>query len=114
VMNLQLRPLRAAVLLSLSAPAFAQLNPTVIFTEIPGSPTATVPGALDAGGSPVFAEFIALEDLAVRPDGGDWILKARTGQATTLDSILIRGGVASPTMFCQDGQPLQGGVAGEQ
>ena len=96
-----------------AAPA-PQSDPKVIFTEIPGHPTAVVPGALDAGGMPVATDFIALEDLSLRHDGGQWMLKARTAQATTLDSILLLGSGLAGTMFAQDGQPLQGGVAGEQ
>jgi hypothetical protein len=105
--------LSSLALLSTIAQA-APSDPRVIFTEIPGHPTALVPGALDAGGLPVATDFIALEDLAVRQDGGQWMLKARTAQATTNDSILILGSGTSGTMFAQDGQPLQGGVAGEQ
>ena len=52
----------------------------MIFTEIAGDPTAVVPGALDAAGQPVATDFIALEDLALRGDGGQWMLKGRTAQ----------------------------------
>ena len=97
----------------LAAPAFAQ-GLQVIYTEIAGHPSAAVPGALDAAGQPVAADFIALEDLALSHDGSQWMLKARTNQATTLDSILIRGSGTAGSAFAQDGQPFQGGVAGEQ
>ena len=86
----------------------------VLYTEIPGSPTSVVPGAVDAGGSPTFAEFIALEDLNVSHDGTAWMLKARTDLGTTADAILILGGGDSGTMFAQEGQPFQGGQPGEQ
>ena len=41
----------------------------VIFTEVPGHPTAVVPGAKDLNGDPVFTEFKAMEVLSVSPDG---------------------------------------------
>jgi hypothetical protein len=99
----------------LTSVSFASASdPRVIFTEIAGDPTAVVPGALDAAGQPVATDFIALEDLALRGDGGQWMLKGRTAQATTNDSILLLGSGSTGTMFAQDGQPLQGGVPGEQ
>jgi len=103
----------ALLAILLAAPAARAGDPLVIYTEIPGHATATVPGAKDAAGNPAFAEFIALEDLAVREDGNQWVLKARTGQGTTLDSILMRGAGFVGTAFAQDGQPFLGGVAGE-
>src|SRR5262245_15425096 len=114
-MQLRIRTLTTLSASLLAAPALAQLgNPTVIFTEITTSSTSVVPGPLDAGRHQVATNWFALEDFAVRRDGGDWIVKGRTTQATTNDGILVRGGAGSPTMFAQDGQPVQGGVAGEQ
>jgi hypothetical protein len=97
-----------------AAPVALASDPQVIYTEIAGSPTAVVPGALDAGGLPVATNFIVLEELALRQDGGQWMLKARTAQATTLDSILILGSGTTGTAFAQDGQPFLGGAPGEQ
>ncbi len=86
----------------------------VIYTEIPGSPTASVPGAVDASGVPdPTAEFIALEDMNVEHNGNEWVVKARTGQGSTVDSILIRGSGLSGTAWAQDNQPFLGGVPGE-
>ena len=89
---MKIRTLHASLgafsLSALAAPAGAQ-GLQVIHSEIPGHPSASVPGALDAGGMPAAAEFIALEDLALSHDGAQWMLKARTNQGTTLDSILI-------------------------
>lgn len=85
----------------------------VIFTEITTHSSGTVPGALDAASAPVATNWLAIEDLAVRQDGGQWCIKGRTTQATTNDSILIIGSGLSGTMFCQDGQPFQGGTGGE-
>jgi hypothetical protein len=86
----------------------------VIYTEIAGEPTAVVPGARDANGQPVFAEFTALEELALRHDGGQWAIKGRCNLGDTLDSILMLGSGTVGTVFAQDGQPIQGGQPGEQ
>ncbi len=86
----------------------------VIYTEIPGQPSAVVPGAKDAAGNPVFAEFTALGEIALRGDGGEWMLKATNNLGTTLDAILILGAGTVGNAFAQDGQPVQGGLPGEQ
>ncbi len=101
------------VLLALCAAAGAT-GIEVIYTEITGHPTAVVPGARDANGNLVFAEFTVFEDLALRPDGGQWMVKGRSTLASTLDAILVLGAGTSGWAFAQDGQPLQGGVPGEQ
>ncbi|MCG3126935.1 MAG: hypothetical protein CHACPFDD_01790 [Phycisphaerae bacterium] len=85
----------------------------VIYTEIAGSPTAVVPGAKDAVGDPAFAEWSAIEDLSISPDGAEWMVKGRTNQGSSLDSILVLGAGTSGNAFAQDGQPFQGGVTGE-
>lgn len=103
-----------AALLTLSAIASAGERMEVIFTEIPTSNTSLAPGALDASSMPVVARFIALEDLNVSPDGTAWVIKGRTDQPTTNDSILLLGAGTSGTMFLQDGQPFLGGQPGEQ
>ncbi len=90
------------------------IGPDVIHTEILAHSSSIVPGARDAGGNPVVTNWLALEDLSIRHDGGQWMLKGRTTQATTNDSILNLGSGLSGTAFAQDGQPLLGGVAGEQ
>ncbi|MBI5765353.1 MAG: PEP-CTERM sorting domain-containing protein [Planctomycetes bacterium] len=90
------------------------VGPEVIYSEVAASPTGVVPGAKDAAGNPVVTNWLALEDLSMRHDGGEWMLKGRTTQATTLDSILVKGGGGVGSAFAQDGQPLLGGVAGEQ
>src|SRR5262245_56400859 len=85
----------------------------VIYSEVATDPSSTVPGALDAAGQPADTDFLALEDLVLSHDGTQWVVKGRTTQVTTLDSILIFGSGATGTMFAQDGQPFQGGLAGE-
>ncbi len=106
------RRILAVVLLTVCTGALA--DPVeVIFTEIAGDPTAVVTGARDANGQPVFAEFTALEELALRHDGGQWVVKGRTNLGSSLDAILMLGSGLTGTTFAQDGQPVQGGVAGE-
>ncbi len=85
----------------------------VIYTEIPGQPTAVVPGAKDPSGNPVFAEFTALGEIALRGDGGEWMLKATTNLGASLDAILILGSDTVGNAFAQDGQVVQGGLPGE-
>ncbi|MBK7877578.1 MAG: hypothetical protein IPJ77_17955 [Planctomycetes bacterium] len=97
----------------LAVPAVAQ-TPQVIYSEVALSSTSTVPGALDAAGLPVATTWLAIEDLAVRQNGAQWCVKGRTVQATTNDSLLLLGSGLTGTMFVQDGQPVQGGIAGEQ
>jgi hypothetical protein len=103
----------ATIPLVISSQAIA-VGPDVVYTEIASHSSGVVPGAKDAGGNPVLTNWLALEDLSIRHDGGEWMLKGRTTQATTLDSILVKGASLAGTAFAQDGQPLQGGVAGEQ
>lgn len=85
----------------------------VIYSEIAGHPTADAPGVLDAAGQPTTANFTALEDLSLRQDGDEWVIKGRTDVFGGNDPIIIRGGGKIGTMFMQDGQPFKGGVAGE-
>lgn len=89
------------------------VGPNVIYTEITTHSSGTVPGALDGGGNPVATNWLALEDLSISHDGSEWMLKGRTTQATTNDSILVKGSGLGGTMFAQDGQPVQGGAPGE-
>ncbi len=106
------RVLLGAAVAALCAPALAD-NIEVIYTEITGHPTAVVPGARDAAGNLAFAEWTAIEEVALRADGGEWMIKGRSSLASTLDAILVLGSDTTGWAFAQDGQPLQGGVAGE-
>ncbi len=90
------------------------VGPNVIYSEVATAPSGSVPGALGPGAVPVSTNWLAIEEVVVRPDGGQWIVKGRTTQATTNDSILMIGSGLSGTMFVQDGQPLQGGTPAEQ
>lgn len=85
----------------------------VVYSEIPTSATSAVPGALDSAGQPVNTTWLAIEEVVVSHDGSMWVIKGRTTQATTNDSILVLGSGLAGTMFCQDGQPFKGGTTGE-
>lgn len=85
----------------------------VIFTEIPGHPTAAASGTLDIAGNPIAADITALEDLHVRHDGGQWIVKGRVNVNTATDTILFIGSGSNGTAFAQEDQPFVGGFAGE-
>jgi hypothetical protein len=85
----------------------------VIFTEVPGHPTATVPGAMDLNGDPVFTEFKALEVLSVSADGSQWILKGRNWLGDELETMLLIGSGTTGAVFAQEGQPVHDGEAGE-
>lgn len=85
----------------------------VIFSEVTGHPTATVPGALDLAGMPLATEFKAMEDFVVSPDGTQWLLKARNTAGSDLETMMLLGGGVSGTILAQEGQPVAGGVAGE-
>ncbi|MBI4879418.1 MAG: hypothetical protein HY812_07120 [Planctomycetes bacterium] len=86
----------------------------VIHTEIPGHPTAVVPGCLDAAGNPVTAYFTALADLNINNDGSEWVVKGYYSLVSTTDSIMVKGSGLAGTTFCQEDQPFLGGVAGEK
>ncbi len=101
----------ASVLLSVSAARAGEIE--VIFTEVPGHPTAVVPGARDLNGDPVFTEFKALEELSVSPDGSQWILKGRNWLGDQLETMLLIGSGVSGEVLAQEGQPVHDGAAGE-
>jgi hypothetical protein len=81
----------------------------VIFTKITGHPTAVVPGALDLSGNPETIEFRDLRDIALSPDGTQWMLNATTQNGAVTqsnrDSIFLKGSGIAGTMFLQEGQP---------
>ena len=101
----------ALTALCISVPA-AEIE--VIHTEISGDSSATVPGAKDASGMPVFTEFLTISELAMRHDGGEWMVKARSTLDSSLDQILILGSGTVGDAFAQDGQPFQGGTPSEE
>jgi hypothetical protein len=85
----------------------------VIFTEVPGHPTAHVPGAVGANGDPIDTEFKALEILSVSPDGEQWILKGRNWGGDDIDTMLLLGAGTVGEVFAQEGQPVHDGQPGE-
>jgi hypothetical protein len=101
------------LLLVLATAVQAQLNIEVIYCEIPTDPRSTVPGAKDAGGNPVVTKFKALEDFRVSHDGEAWVLKGKSQLGSELENCLLLGSGLTGDMFAQEGQPFQGGGAGE-
>ncbi len=101
----------AAALAAVGVSSAAELE--VIYTKIPGHPTAAVPGALDLNGDPVATDFRALEDIFLSPDGSTWALKGRTQLGSDLENILLIGGGTSGHAIAQEGQPIIGGAPGE-
>lgn len=95
-----------------STPAIAGIE--VIYSKIPGHPTAAIPGALDLDGNPAVSDFRALEDLIFAPDGSAWMVKGRTQLGSDMENILILGSGTSGTMFAQEGQPILGGGPDER
>ncbi len=85
----------------------------VIFSEVPGHPTAVVPGAVDLAGNPITVEFKAMEDFTISPDGTMWILKGRNYGGSDVETMLLLGSGSTGSVFAQEGQPVHGGVAGE-
>ena len=86
---------------------------TVVFTEIAGHPTSAAPGMLDLTGTPVAAKIDALFDFALSPDASQWIIRIDTDLPTTHDQALLLGSSSGYSVIAQDGQPVQGGAAGE-
>ncbi|MFZ2875333.1 MAG: hypothetical protein WAZ94_12745 [Phycisphaerales bacterium] len=87
----------------------AQSIPQVIYSKVGGHPTATIPGALDASGAPVTAEFRAMEDLIGSTDGTQWLLKGRTQLGSDLETMLMLGSGTTGSVLIQEGQPALGG-----
>lgn len=85
----------------------------VIYTKIPGHPTANIPGVLDLDGNPTSSDFRSIEGLRLSPDGSLWVLQGRTQLGSDLENILLMGSGTTGTMFAQEGQPIPGGAPGE-
>ena len=86
----------------------------VIFTKIPGTPKAAVPGAVDLTGAAAATDFRALEDMFISPDGSRWMLKGRTQLGSDLENILISGSGTAGTRLVQEGNFIPGGLADER
>jgi len=106
--------LLVAVLVAAAGTTALAGNIQVIYTKIPGHPTAAVPGCVDITGAPTASDFRALEDLIMSPDGSAWIIKGRTQLGSELENIMIKGSGTTGAMFVQEGQPILGGAADER
>jgi hypothetical protein len=88
----------------------------VIYTKITGHPTAIVPGALTPAGDPETIEFRDLRDIALSPDGTQWMLRASTqngaltGAGPDHNDICMKGSGRTGAMFVQEGQPMPAGT----
>ena len=85
----------------------------VIYSEVPGHPTAAVPGARNLAGELVDTEFKALESLNFSADGTQWILESRNQLGSDLETQLLMGTGMSGEMLAQEGQPVVDGAPGE-
>ncbi|MCA8961565.1 MAG: hypothetical protein KDC38_13665, partial [Planctomycetes bacterium] len=74
-----------------SAVALAQPDHEVIYSEITGTPSASIPGALDLSGMPVAAEWMGLLDMVFSPDGTQWIVRGQTNLGSDLLNIMLLG-----------------------
>jgi len=86
----------------------------VIYSKIPGHPTAAVPGAINLDGNPAATDFRALEDLILSPDGTRWFLKGRTQLGSEMENITFMGTGLVGTRFIQEGELIPGGGADER
>ncbi len=91
----------------------ADVDVGVIYTKIPGHPTAAVPGLRDLGGAPVASDFRTMTNLAVSPDGSRWMLSGSSQLGSSLENVLVLGSGATGSAFAQEGQPIPGGAPGE-
>jgi hypothetical protein len=75
----------------------------VIYTKIPGHPTAAVPGAVDAQGNPIQVDFRSHNDLVGSPDGTHWLLWASTHASDDYGHrFIILGSGTSGTIIAQE------------
>lgn len=93
----------AGVLVCLAGSALGQcvsFTPHVIYTEVPGHPTAEAPGS---GGQ----EFTALLSLYTSPNGHNWIFKGFVGNA--IDVIVAGSGLTGEVVAIEGGAtPIAG------
>ncbi len=109
------RTMRAAcaALVVTAGTSVALTQVEVIYSEVSGDPSATVPGALDAAGLPVATEWNTITDLTPNADWTEWMIRGTTTQPSSESQIMILGAGTAGTMFVQEGQPAPGGLPGE-
>lgn len=98
------------VLVTLASSYAADLE--LIYSKIPGHPTAVAPGAVDSEAKPMVVEFRALNSLVGSPDGSRWLMAARIQYEPT--PILLLGSGVEGAAFAQSGQPVHGGLPNER
>jgi hypothetical protein len=75
----------------------------VIYTKIPGHPSALVPGALDMNGDPITVYFRSHNDLVGSPDGTHWLLWGSTHTSDDYGHrFIILGSGTSGTIIAQE------------
>jgi hypothetical protein len=85
----------------------------VIYSRVLTSPTATVPGAVDANGIPTSTQWSVMSEFWLSPDGTVWMLRGTTTQATDGSAVVVLGGGVSGSMLLQEGRPFPGAVGDE-
>lgn len=113
-MNARSDPFSLFVAGAISTSALAGTGIQVIYSKVPGHPTAAIPGAVDLDGNPAASDFRALEELIFAPNGSQWIVKGRTQLGSDNENIMILGSGTSGTMFAQEGQHILGGQPDER
>lgn len=99
------RTVLTALPLCISAHAFGQVLPTVIFSEIAASSTSTVPG------------YALMFDSFSRPytnsDGSSWVMRASSNDATSADDVLIIGSGMTGAVVLKEGDQAPWALVGE-
>jgi hypothetical protein len=72
--------------------------------------TSIVPGAVDASGNPIVANFFQLNEFFLSPDGSTWIMRETNTQ--NVPAILTGNGLTG-TVLLQKSRPFPGALAGE-
>lgn len=105
--------LTASALVALAGTQLAHADVEVIFSRAVGSPTSSVPGAVDLAGAPMAATFSSMLEFWLSPDGTKWLLRGATDAGSDLANYLILGSGASEIMNLQEGRPFPGAVGNE-
>ncbi len=91
----------------------ARADVSVVYSAVPLSPTATVPGAVDLSGAPVVTQFATMPEFWLSPDGTRWLIRGTTSQATDQNTVVVLGMGTSGSVVVQEGRPFPGAVGSE-